>query len=138
MALTRWSLAAAALFGAAYVSWMVAATYESAQADATRFSEATGLLMNVLWGLLAVAAFVYCIWLSVDLLRVGSRRRLNAIDVILRRAERLLEARVPWARRTSRTLLASPSWILVAFYGLPIAVITLFEFGRASLQAFPH
>ncbi|MFC9560374.1 hypothetical protein [Agromyces sp. NPDC056965] len=138
VALTKWSLAAGALFGAAYVSWMISATFDSAQADTTRFSEATGLLMNVLWGLLAFAAFVYCVWLSVDLLRVGRRRRLNAVDAIIRRAERLLEVRVRWARKTAHTLVASPIWILVAFYGLPVAVVMLFEFGRSSLQVFPY
>lgn len=133
--LARWGLGAAALFSGAYVSWMVAATYDAAKDDPELFTEATSLLANVLWGALGVASLITCIWLSIDLLRVGKRRRSNAVDVIARRTGRLLGVDTNWIRRMARLLMASRVWILIAFYMLPVAIVAAVELGSAGVRA---
>lgn len=133
--LARWGLGAVALFSGAYVSWMVAATYDAAKDDPALFSEATGLLANVLWGALAVASLITCIWLSIDLLRVGERRRSNAVDAMARRAGRLLGLDTTWIRKVARLLMASRLWVLIAFYVFPVAVVAAVELGAAGVRA---
>lgn len=48
-------------------------------------ADPTGQLAASLGSVIAIAAFVFWIWLSIDLLRIGKRGRRNAIDVLIHR-----------------------------------------------------
>lgn len=85
-----------------------------------------GQLWNVLLTLVAGAAYVFWLWTAIDLIRLGSRRRLSAVDWWYKR--RLSRIGVRWVERTLRAIgqrtVGGPWWtILLTFYLAPLVLI---------------
>lgn len=126
VAFLRSVLAIAALFGTAFVGWVVAVSYESAAKNPERFSEVTGQLLQLLVLPVIVAAIVFWMWLSIDLLRIGHRKRANAIDLLVHKANQSPGVVRSFVRRGAKGTVRQWWWIVGAFYVVPLALIAVF------------
>ncbi|MFJ3395283.1 hypothetical protein [Leifsonia aquatica] len=132
MAFVKFGLATAALFSTAFITWLVAKTYDYYYDNHLGSADPTGQLSGTLGSALGFAAFVFWIWLSIDLLRIGARRRRSAVDVLARRMRRKpREGRV--VRSICRALMGSKAWIVIAFYITPPLAVVL---GTTGLRTF--
>ena len=69
-----------------------------------------------------LAAVVYMVWLAVDLIRIGKRRRFNAIDYYVRRCRKAGLGDGLLLRWFARKALSSWWWMLLAF-GLGLLLV---------------
>ncbi|TFC61748.1 hypothetical protein [Cryobacterium sp. TMB1-7] len=117
----KFALATAALFGTLLVGWMMNMTYESSF-DMERFGQANEQMFQLLLLPVGVAAVVFWMWLSVDLLRIGKRRRRNAIDYLIRKLFPRSAKRLSLFRRLARDSMNTRLWIVCAFYIVPVVL----------------
>lgn len=118
VAFVKFGLAAGTLFATAVISWMVAKSYDYYYDGHESSAEPTGQIVGLLGAAISVAALVFWVWLSIDLLRIGRRRRRNGVDIIMRRVRQgARDGR--HVHRLARWVMSSKLWIVSAFYLAP-------------------
>lgn len=125
----KFALAVAAVFGTAFIAWFVGERLSDVVTQAHAMDAAFQLLgISVM-----IAGMVFWMWLSVDLLRLGRRRRAKAVGVLARTIGRHIPGGPETAKAVAWTAVAGSGRILVAFYLAPILVVTGVTWAVGSL-----
>lgn len=121
VAFARFGLATGALFSAAILTWLVATSFDDYYFNHSLTTpEPTIELLGILGVVLGMAAWIYCMWLSVDLFRIGQARRLRCVDVVVHKIPQRDTLWVKACRSVAKTVLQSSLLIVLAFYLTPL------------------
>jgi len=121
--LTKFALATLALFSTAFIGWLVTVSYEEALTSAEGFSNATESLGQFILFPIGGGAIVFWMWLSIDLLRVGGKRRRNALDVLVHRHGAFLGVQRRLVRGLLHGLVGGWKRIVTSFYIAPVIIV---------------
>jgi Na+-translocating ferredoxin:NAD+ oxidoreductase RnfD subunit len=131
--LTKFALATLALFSTAFIGWLVTVSYEEAMTSAEGFANATESLGQFVLIPIVGGAMVFWMWLSVDLLRVGVKRRRNALDVLLHHHGSFLGSQRRLVRGLLHDLVGGWKRIVASFYVVPLVVVAFAQVQTAGL-----